>query len=48
MKMEHEMTVLGKGKPDEEDLLEIAKKFNLSVKNCANIIEVVKQNIHRN
>jgi serine/threonine-protein kinase HipA len=48
MKMEHEMTVLGKGKPDEEDLLEIAKKFNLSVKNCEKIIEVVKQNIHRN
>jgi serine/threonine-protein kinase HipA len=46
MKMEHEMTVLGKGNPDEEDLLEIAKKFNLSVKNCEKIIVSIKQNIY--
>ena len=45
MKMEHETTDLGEGKPNEEDLLEIAKKFNLSVKNCENIIEIIKQNI---
>jgi len=46
MKMEHEMTVLGEGNPSEEHLLEIAKKFNLSQKNCEKIIDIIKQNIY--
>jgi len=45
MKMEHEMTVLGEGKPNEEDLLEIAKKFNLSKKNYEVIIKTIKEKI---
>ncbi|AUD62890.1 hypothetical protein BK010_04550 [Tenericutes bacterium MO-XQ] len=45
MKMEHEMTVLGETKPNEEDLFVIAKKFKLSSKICENIIESIKNAI---
>ena len=42
-KLEHEMTVLGEGKPTEKDLLAIAKEFNLSEKRCNNIINTIKK-----
>ena len=42
-KLEHEMTVLGKGIPLEKDLLEMAKQFNLSEKKCSIIIKSIKE-----
>lgn len=41
-KAEHEMSVLGKGNPTEEDLLLIASKFKLSLSKCKDIIEHIK------
>ena len=41
-KPEHEMTVLGNGFPMETDLLKLAKELKLSMKNCKEIIEIVK------
>jgi serine/threonine-protein kinase HipA len=41
-KAEHEMTVLGEGKPKESDLLKIANQFNLSTKRCKDIIGQIK------
>ena len=41
-KPEHEMTVLGNGKPTEEDLLKIAKEIKLSLKDCKEIIQIIK------
>lgn len=41
-KPEHEMTVLGNGKPDESDLIAIANAVKLSYKKCLDIIETVK------
>ena len=41
-KPEHEMTVLGNGRPTECDLLKIAKEVKLSLKECKEIIEIVK------
>ena len=46
-KFEHEMTVNGKGNPNKEDLLEIAKKFNLSIEKCIDIIEVIENNLKK-
>ena len=42
-KAEHEMTVLGNGKPTEEDLIAICKEFKLSVDKCEEIINKVKE-----
>lgn len=44
-KPEHEMTVLGKGKPNESDLLAIADALKLSNKKCLDIIEMVKSQV---
>lgn len=44
-KAEHEMTVLGKGNPNKSDLLEIAKEFNLSMKECKSIIDNIEKQI---
>ncbi|MCQ2382905.1 MAG: HipA domain-containing protein [Clostridia bacterium] len=41
-KPEHEMSVNGKDKPTESDLLAIAKDFKLSPQRCQNIIEDIK------
>lgn len=41
-KPEHEMMVNGNGKPTENDLLEIAKTFTLSLKRCKDIIAKIK------
>ena len=41
-KLEHEMTVLGNGQPTEEDLLKIAKEIKLSLKDCKEIIQIIK------
>ena len=41
-KPEHEMTVLGDGRPTESDLLKLAKEVKLSLKECKEIIEIVK------
>ena len=41
-KPEHEMTVLGNGCPKEEDLLSIGKEVKLSIKECKEIIDIVK------
>ena len=41
-KPEHEMTVLGNGQPTEEDLLKIAKEIKLSLKDCKEIIQIIK------
>lgn len=38
-KLEHEMTVLGEGRPNKEDLLSIVNEFNLSKKKCNIIID---------
>ena len=40
-KLEHEMTVLGQGRPTEADLLKLAKQFNLSLSHCQNIIRKI-------
>ena len=42
-KLEHEMTVLGKGKPCEKDLLAIARHFNLSEKKSNDIINSINK-----
>jgi len=44
-KMEHEMTILGNGKPTDKDLLNIAKEINLSITECEKIILDIKQKI---
>ncbi|BCR36151.1 type II toxin-antitoxin system HipA family toxin [Mariniplasma anaerobium] len=44
-KFEHEMTVLGNGKPTETDLIDIAKLFNLSLKKIQMIIKEIKETI---
>ena len=41
-KPEHEMTVWGNGQPTEEDLLKIAKEVKLSLKDCKEIIQIIK------
>ena len=41
-KFEHEMTVNGNGLPTEKDLIDIAKKFKLSLSTCENIITNIK------
>ena len=41
-KLEHEMTVLGEGKPTEKDLISFAKEMKLSLKTCEDIIAKVK------
>lgn len=41
-KVEHEMTVNGKGNPSERDLLDVAKIVKLSSKKCKEIIEKIK------
>lgn len=40
------MTVLGKGNPKEEYLLELAKKFNLKSNLCKDIISKIKSVIN--
>lgn len=42
-KAEHEMTVCGKGKPLEEDMLVLASKFNLNRERCLSIIKHIKK-----
>lgn len=41
-KLEHEMTVLGEGKPTENDLISFAKEIKLSLKTCEDIISKIK------
>lgn len=45
MKMEHEMTILGEGNPDETHLTDIGKMFNLKLVICKEIIHQVNQSI---
>lgn len=40
-KLEHEMTVLGNGTPNKDDLIKLAKRFNLSIHTCQKMIEQV-------
>ena len=40
---EHSMTINHKGNPTEEDLLQVAKDFNLSLDKCKKIIEKIKE-----
>lgn len=47
MKAEHEMTVLGHGNPNEENLIDIAKRFNLSLKKWHQIIHDIKSVINK-
>ena len=42
-KYEHEMSVNGNGNPDENDLLEVAKKCKLSFDRCVGIINKIKR-----
>lgn len=46
-KPEHEMTILGNGKPTESDLLAIADALKLSHKKCLDTIEIVKSHISK-
>lgn len=46
-KPEHEMTVLGNGKPTERDLTAIADALKLSGKKCSDIIEKVKSRVSK-
>jgi serine/threonine-protein kinase HipA len=41
-KIEHEMTVNGKGKPTENDLIEFARELELPMAKCINIIKNIK------
>lgn len=47
-KLEHEMTVLGNGKPTVKDLLDIAKVYHLSLKTCQSIIDHIQKVIVEN
>ena len=40
-KLEHEMTVNGNANPNKEDLLNIGKQINLSIKLCNKIIDKI-------
>lgn len=42
-KVEHEMTVNGNGRPTEKDLLEMAKKLELSFGDCEKVINHIKE-----
>ena len=42
-KVEHEMTVNGNGRPTEKDLLEMAKKLELSFDDCEKVINHIKE-----
>ena len=42
-KIEHEMSVNGNGNPTMQDLLFIAKSFNLPMNECLNIITIIKE-----
>lgn len=44
-KYEHEMTVLGNGRPEEKNLLDLAKEMKLSLAKCKQIIEKVKETL---
>ena len=46
-KPEHEMSVGGNGIPTEEDLLNLAKEFKLSMQKCKEIIKKIKQVINK-
>lgn len=41
-KLEHEMTINGNPNPNENDLLIVAKRFNLDLKKCQQIIDNIK------
>ena len=41
--VEHQMTVLDKGNPKQEDLLKLALEFNMSKKKCRDIIDKVEK-----
>ena len=45
-KLEHEMTVNGNGKPTEDDLIQIAKSFKLSIRKCEQIISLIKATLN--
>lgn len=40
---EHQMTVLGEGKPSKQDLVDIGKRFNISQKECESIISIIEE-----
>lgn len=42
-KFEHEMTVNGNGNPTKEDLIAVAKKFNLSIQKCTSIMNSIEE-----
>lgn len=46
-KLEHEMTILGNGKPAEEDLLALAKRFKLPMAECKKIISKTKAELKK-
>jgi len=41
--VEHQMTVLGEGNPKREDLLKLALEFNMSKKECLDIIDSIEK-----
>lgn len=45
-KYEHEMTINGKGNPDDEDLICIGQRFGLSKEQCELILNNIKNRIH--
>lgn len=44
-KFEHEMTVLGKGNPSEEDLLQIGQEFKMSTRKCESILMKIRSTL---
>lgn len=44
-KLEHEMTVLGEGRPRREDLISMAKALKLSIQKCMSIIQKIEEEI---
>lgn len=48
LKYEHEMTLLSKTNPSEEDMLFLANKFNLDINKCKEIIKKTKEIIKNN
>lgn len=46
--LEHAMTINGKGSPEKEDLLDIAKVFHLSNKECQKIMNNIESIVRKN
>lgn len=47
VKKEHELSINGKGNPEEDDLLVLAKQFGLPMKKCEKRLQVIKRTVEK-